>query len=1016
LSLGDVGPQAEGKIFAPRPAGLSQLGASTGTKRIACAAAANASVLGAFQSGEVVRWFPEDEEFSLIDFGRDRRGEVSKILLEPKGYHALVTNNDAETWYLNINDNKAKALPKLKGHQIEAVFWDPDSTPTCTKDVLVGTIQGDILDVVIEGKEKIVRNLFQFNLGSAGRVPVCAIHRERVVSASDGSERTIVFAAAGCKIYAFVGTSFEDAFQRYQNDPTASRAVVFEVPRDLHNGEIQVDNACYGATTSRVLFWLTGVGVLTTTIKNPIESQNSVLESPPDVIPFPRPSKSNSSSRPSGSLIASLLPLPPPPAPLSMALTKYHIIFLFEDRWVAVSRISYEAVQTQEWSSSTYGGLRSLTRDLIGESLWVRTERHMFELVPEREDRHVWSLLLKLELFEDALRACRREPQRQHVLQTHADWLFRQGHVVESARKFAAATAMPFEHVALRFLAGDHKAALLEFLRHRLEKCPVEEKVTRSLLGVWAIEVCLAHLNEMKRVMTGARCQESVAAGRENLHELLLHECVNLEVQSTIYHLLQSHGWLEELTLFAEAKKDYATAIRHHVSRGDYSSAVKKLSEFQSSASEDLVIRFAPVLFCGESDALVSLLMRPQLSGLDPLSVLHAVYTPQSSAEHRADALRYLEHVMRHHPALVGQAPAAGAEGEAAELGGLCMRSNCYLLDSDFVNVGEETTKTTSGRGWANGTAFINALIVLYASDCTHGGGSSVGILHPGSGLGPSDPEDKLIGFLANQEGNPLLDICFAVRACSHKGLARAVVQLYGIMGMHEEAVEVALRRGDVVLAKHNAGRPADTKLRQKLWLRIVEDQATGGDVQTITMLIRESQELSFRDVLPHISNTMTIGAFQAEICECLDEFERQEQSLQHEMEDHRRALQTFKEEVKLTTERSVVVAEDHPCEICREPVTQERFYVFGCKHCFHEACLRALVLPTLERERRERLLSLEALRAAGSSSLAGVESELDGILADDCPMCGRLMVQSISRPFIDPDEEAAIESWAISA
>jgi len=74
LSLGDVGPQAEGKIFAPRPAGLSQLGASTGTKRIACAAAANASVLGAFQSGEVVRWFPEDEEFSLIDFGRDRRG------------------------------------------------------------------------------------------------------------------------------------------------------------------------------------------------------------------------------------------------------------------------------------------------------------------------------------------------------------------------------------------------------------------------------------------------------------------------------------------------------------------------------------------------------------------------------------------------------------------------------------------------------------------------------------------------------------------------------------------------------------------------------------------------------------------------------------------------------------------------------------------------------------------------------------------------------------------------------
>merc|ERR1712190_587681 len=96
-------------------------------------------------------------------------------------------------------------------------------------------------------------------------------------------------------------------------------------------------------------------------------------------------------------------------------------------------------------------------------------------------------------------------------------------------------------------------------------------------------------------------------------------------------------------------------------------------------------------------------------------------------------------------------------------------------------------------------------------------------------------------------------------------------------------------------------------------------------------------------------------------------------------------------------------------CEICGSLAMRERFYVFACRHCFHEACLRALILPTLSITASERLFSLEAARvehqaiAAGALSgapslaLAEVEDELDGILADDCPLCGRLMIETIT-------------------
>jgi len=399
--------------------------------------------------------------------------------------------------------------------------------------------------------------------------------------------------------------------------------------------------------------------------------------------------------------------------------------------------------------------------------------------------------------------------------------------------------------------------------------------------------------------------------------------------------------------------------------------------------------------------------------------------------------VRYLDYAIRNHPELMGQFEDDMAEGVVA---GRALKTGSHPVDGKLAEVVDAGDSPTAGEGgWASGTAVLNALTVLYACDCNGGNTVSeetaaaspkenVGSGESGAAQGALEAEDTLIRFLAAQDGNRLLDPHFTLRICGEKGLARATVHVYGILGLHEEAVEVALRRGDVALAKRNACKPAEKRLRQKLWLRIVENEAASGDVQRITGLIRESQELSVRDVLPYMSDLMTIDAFQAEICECLDSYEGQILTLRQEMDDHRRALQAFKEDLKHAEERCVVIQQDQACEICGAPAVRERFYVFACRHCFHEACLRALVVPVLGAEQSERLFTLEAMRlehqAAAAGALAGtvpavtlteVEEELDGILADDCPLCGHLMIQTIRRPFIDPGEEAEVESWAIT-
>eukprot|EP00927_Polykrikos_kofoidii_P006725 TRINITY_DN12718_c0_g1_i1.p1 TRINITY_DN12718_c0_g1~~TRINITY_DN12718_c0_g1_i1.p1 ORF type:complete len:1121 (-),score=260.65 TRINITY_DN12718_c0_g1_i1:52-3384(-) len=1083
--------ESEFTIFSARPIageriGISEMGP---TRRFAAAASASGSVLAALSNGEVTRWYPIEDEASQIDFGRDRCTDVSRVFVEPKGYHAIVTNHGGDSWYLNFQQDQAKLLPKLRGHIIEAVSWDVDSTANSTKDLILGTVDGQLLHLVVEGKERTMKTLFVFELGGGGgsggavaTQPVCGVHREKTVLSSDGSDRQVVFAAAGCGVYAFVGPSLDTLFQKYQGEGAALRALVYEVPRDSPHGDLQVDTAAMGPPTSKVLFWLTGVGVLAATIKCPIEGDKDVLESPPGLIPFPRSPKARVGS---GSLVSTLLP-PPPPAPLCMALMRYHVIFLFEDRWAAVSRITHEVVQQQEWSRSSYGALRVLSRDAQGEQLWMCSDKYLFEIVADREDRDVWSLLLRLEKFDDALTVCRSASQRNRVLAAHADWLFRKGKLVDSARKFAEATSVPFEHVALRFAGPEKKAALLEYLRCRLGACPTDDKVAQALLGVWAVEMSLAYLNDLT-FKTGpcsqateiapaigdklgadkavqrrrqSAVQEALAntktQERARLQELL-RSCAPLDVHATIYHLLQSHGWLEELTVFAEARQDYVTATLHHVSRRDFAGAVKKLGDFQVAGEcEDLICRFAPVLFGAEPRAFVSLLLRSQLSGIAPLSVLPAVCaSPMSTSEKRREAIRYLEHAVRTYFELASQAPAVGesllTRGGVLGRGGHGSVANSLLLDGDLMSgVGEDAAPGTSpatGRGWASGAAVLGALVVLHAQECGPlpaagteaaedlGLEAHEAVPAPAPTVDP-EAEENLLRFLAGQEGNPLLDLHFALRVCNERGLARAVVQLYGLMGLHEEAVDVALKRGDLALAKHNAQKPADKRLRQKLWLQIVKSQASVGDaqtiVQTIASLIRESQELSVRDVLPYMSDMITIDAFQAEICDCLDKYKDQVLTLRQEMDDHRHALQAFKEDLKKVEERVVVIPEDQACEICSAPAVKERFYAFPCRHCYHEACLRALVTPTLDEDTRQHLFALEAKRiehqalvagsAPGSGSgnttsekeIAEVEDELDGILADDCPLCGQLMIKSIRRPFIDPEDVAEAETWSL--
>jgi len=76
--------------------------------------------------------------------------------------------------------------------------------------------------------------------------------------------------------------------------------------------------------------------------------------------------------------------------------------------------------------------------------------------------------------------------------------------------------------------------------------------------------------------------------------------------------------------------------------------------------------------------------------------------------------------------------------------------------------------------------------------------------------------------LLTRQRKRPVFDLKYALRVCTLEGKDTACVHIYSAMGLYEEAVELALAKVGVDLAKQNAQMPEDDEeLLKKLWLRV---------------------------------------------------------------------------------------------------------------------------------------------------------------------------------------------------
>ncbi|SNX87383.1 related to DigA protein [Melanopsichium pennsylvanicum] len=920
-----------------------------------------------------------------------------KMFADPSGIHLLLAMRNGDNYYWATGWRKARLLPKLKGHIIESVAWNKQSSTTpsggsgakkratnatatllSTREILIGTRSGDIYEVVITAPvgsdpddgdifDKIARRTAGNGAerGDVDRVvrhmttlperqPVTGLAAEifprtdqsSSIAASDAVSnelrRAAIVATTSTRIYEFVGilakprsdeseshSLYDKLFLPYRGD--ASPNLKSELPGDLPYSELHT----WSPPSSRyasALAWLTGPGIYHGLLSYPADATagDSVIESA-NLLPYPAiPIEDENTSSPNRRLIrlrkassaddsgfghASITEVP-----LSIALTEFHFVLLYEDRVMAISSLDDQVIFEEVLPLKPNEGVIGTAVDVAKNTYWIYTDASIFELVMRDENRHVWRVYLNRGSYDTALKYAKPGIQRGTVLSFQGDRFFAEGKYIQAAQCYAQTFMRAFEEIVLRFTDADQRDALRYYLVMRLERLDKTHDVAqRIMLATWLVEIYLSKINQLEDVAAAEAASQDVDNYKleinmitEELYQFLSTYRSLLDPQTT-FDLIKKHGRSHVYLHFASVIGDHDRIVRHHIQAKQWTQAIDAINKQDSL---ELYYSFASVLMRHAPAQTVDCWTRRR----------------------KLDARKLIPALLQHKPDLD-----LGETDQAIK----------YL--SGIV----------AGKNGSKDTAIHNLLLTLLARRASRYAKHE-------------NTKTELLRFIDEAKPNPLtghpyFDLDYGLRICLSQGQMEACVRIYAKMGLFQSAVELAIREGEIELACScaNMAESMDRDVRKKLWLKVAKEVVrTAADIKTAMAFLRRTDLISIEDILPFFPDFAVIDDCKDDICEALEGYATHIEELKDEMDEASRSAAAIQQDIAKLSERFVAIEPDQKCHDCMQTLIQRQFYIFPCRHGFHADCLIGQVTKTMSTRSLRKLFELQQQISALTSGL----------------------------------------------
>ena len=579
---------------------------------------------------QVLRWatnendqvkVPRKESMSelIIRGGNPQQQRPEQVFCEQTGWHCLVTFNTEDTHYFHITASQSLLLSKLHGFTICSVGWSKLTEQRNTREILLGTNKGLILELVIEYDPNTDTIKHSCNKLFEVSHPIFGI--EYVIFSGLPSKISVIVACPN-HLYQFIGDPneqgrpvFAEIFKRYKDNPHRLQRAVHEFSGEIRKSQLQL----YYNNTPRAdsFAWMNAVGLFFG--KMPSSSAEDFYVGQMKPVQYPRG-------------IDTLI---------GIGMTSYHLYFLCPTSLLVVSKISQQVVHTIEFEKRQGYEMIGLVFDELTHSFFGWSNKFVYQIVVEHEEKDVWKYYVEQSLFDEAIRFCEKIGSKAlpKVKGMYADYLFNQGKTIEAADAYAQ-SEKSFEEISLKLM--EDRSALQKYIESKLAGLGSDMNAQRTLLSTWLVEIYLDNINHnyMKN-------DDSVSEAEKKLQVFLEEHQLDLDEETTC-DLLQSHGRIEDWVFFADLKKKYEMVMLHHINQQEIRKALTKLSQIDPIGKENLLYKFAPIFMKYEPRRSVEILIelaKQKKGQIDAKRLLPALMNVDQTS--REEAIKFEHFLIR---------------------------------------------------------------------------------------------------------------------------------------------------------------------------------------------------------------------------------------------------------------------------------------------------------------------------------------------------------------------------------
>lgn len=875
------------------------------------------------------------------------------MFLDPSASHLIISTTLGENFYLHSQSKQPKALARLKGVSIEAIAWNPSQPTASTREILVGATDGNVYEIYIEPASEFYRREERYST-HVWKIPDGAVTGLWAETIEGKSDLRRVIVASHSRLCHWIGKTGGRG-----KEGSAS------IYADLFSKEAPTTYDTTGASSTAPSSF--SVSPESNDPGSDTERTFAWLYSQGVLTGKLSTSPTTSNL---GTKVFSEAKLHPRSVfpetmsarggrkliqdPITSAiLSQWHVLALAEGRVVAVNRLDGSVVYDQVVMEPGQSAL-GLVSDQKKNTYWLFTNQEIFEVVAHDEERDIWKIMLQNQDYDAALRYAKGAAQKDSVATASGDYLSNKGQYMDAASVWGK-SSKAFEEVCLSLIDNGQEDALRKYLMTKLGVYKKSSIMQRVMIATWLIQIFMAKLNSLDdMVATKAELLENTDAGGAKR---------DLEQTRSDYQefVTKYKSDLDAKTVYevisSHDREEELLFFANTITDYDYVLSYwvqrekwnEALAVLNKQSNPETFYRYSNVLMTHVPTGFVEILMRR--SNIDAQRMIPALLTYNETANvplAQNQAVRYLN----------------------------------FVVTSNF-----EVPASVH-----------NALISIMASH-------------------QSPSESALLGYLESQPSPPLYDADFALRLCIQHDRVQSCVHIYSAMGQYQQAVELALQHDDIDLAAIVADRlEGNDRLRKKLWLLIAEKKIKeAASIKEAIGFLKRCELLKIEDLIPLFPDFVVIDDFKEEICEALEEYSRHIDSLKQEMDLSQHTAEQIKAEIAALDHRYAIVEPGERCWICTLPVLSRQFFVFPCQHAFHSDCLGKRILEHSGASKRQRIKDLQSEVNQGLS--VGVQrqklvQELDGLVAEQCVLCGDLGIKQIDEPFVSAGDD--VEAWAI--